>query len=454
VNPDPNDPAWAWAPFQPDADRPWDLRLAAHLYRRAAFGGTWPELQRALSEGPQATIDKLVHPTPEAAVFNRLYDDYENAAAASAGYGSQAWWLRRMIESPQPLQEQMTLFWHNHFGISKVHVKDNAALCRHAHVLRQHGLSNFEELLNAVLAEPAVWTCLGAGANGKRSLSDSSVRILMGQYTLGPGHCSDSDVREGTRALSGWIVSQGELRFVPGEYDATPKRILDEEGEFDRKALVRILAKHPATGHWLAQKLVRWFVSDTANPSESLLAPLAKQLSSGGSTAQGVEMLLRSNLFFSTEAYRQKVRSPVELALGIIRPLEGRVGTVRLAANLAELGQELYEPPTIRGWAGGLSWINPLTMLGRARLAEALLAESGAYEGRLDPAGVASRHGHPAKDGSRQFLTDLYLQGDLAPETLDALAAGPSATGSTDTRSADPRQLAARLASLPEFQLA
>ena len=203
---------------------------------------------------------------------------------------------------------------------------------------------------------------------------------------------------------------------------------------------MRILAKHPATGQWLAQQLVRWFISDTAKPSESLLAPLAKQLTGEGNTAKGVEMLLRSNLFFSAEAYRQKVRSPVELALGIIRPLEGRTGTVQLAADLARLGQELYEPPTISGWAGGLAWINPLTMLGRAKLAEALLAESGAYEGKLDPAAVASRHGHPAKDGSRQFLVDLYLQGDLAPEALEALAAGPSATGSVDARAADPRQ--------------
>ena len=446
MKPDPNDPAWAWAPYQPDAARPWDLRLAAHLYRRAAFGGTWPELQRALSEGPQATIDKLVHPTPEAAAFNRLYDEYETAAAASDGYGSQAWWLRRMIESPQPLQEQVTLFWHNHFGISRIHVKDNASLCRHTQILRQHGMGSFEELLNAVLAEPAVWSCLGAGADGKRGLSESAVRIVMEQYTLGPGRCSDADVREGTRALSGWIVSQGELRFVPGEYDATPRRILGEEGEFDRKRLVRILANHPATGHWLAQKLVRWFISDTAEPSDSLLSPLAKQLTSGGNIAQAVEMLLRSNLFFSAEAYRQKVRSPVELALGIIRPLEGRVGTVRLAADLATLGQELYEPPTIQGWAGGLSWINPLTLLGRAKLAEALLAESGAYEGKLDPAAVANRHGRAAKDGSIQFLTDLFLQGDLAPEPLEAPAA--------DTPSADPRHIAARLASLPEFQLA
>ena len=241
---------------------------------------------------------------------------------------------------------------------------------------------------------------------------------------------------------------------MPGEYDATPKKILGEEGDFDRKALVRILARHPATGQWLAQQLVRWFISDTAKPSAALLAPLAQQLTAGGNTAKGVEMLLRSNLFFSTEAYRQKVRSPVELALGIIRPLEGRVGTVRLAADLAELGQELYEPPTVRGWAGGLSWLNPLTMLGRARLAEALLAESGGYEGRLDPAGVANRHGHPAGDGSRQFLVELYLQGDLAPEILEAPHTGPSATGSADTHPTNPREVAARLASLPEFQLA
>ena len=454
MKPDPNDPAWAWTPFQPDAARPWDLRLAAHLYRRAAFGGTWPELQRALTEGPQGTIDKLLPQTPEAADFNRLYDDYEKAASASEGYGSQAWWLRRMIESPQPLHEQVTLFWHNHFGISNVHVKNNASLCRHTQVLRQHGLGSFEELLNAVLAEPAVWTCLGAGVNGKRGLSESAVRIVMEQYTLGPGRCSDADVREGTRALSGWIVSQGELRFVTAEYDATPKKILGQEGDFDRKALVRILARHPATGHWLAQQLVRWFISDTAKPSEALLAPLARQLTGGGSTAQGVEMLLRSNLFFSPEAYRQKVRSPAELALGIIRPLEGKVGTVRLAADLARLGQELYEPPTTLGWAGGLSWINPLMLLGRAKLAEALLAESGAYEGRLNPGAVANRHGHPAKDGSRKFLADLYLQGDLAPGTLEALVTGPAAAGSADTRSADPRQLATRLASLPEFQLA
>ncbi len=312
MKPDLNDPACAWAPFQPDAARPWSLRLAAHLYRRAAFGGTWPELQRALSEGPQATVDRLAHSTPEAAAFNRLYDDYEKAAAGSEGYGSQAWWLRRMMESPQPLHEQMTLFWHNHFGISRVHVRDNASLCRHTQLLRQHGLGNFEELLNAVLAEPAVWTCLGAGVEGKRGLSESAVRIVMEQYCLGPGRCSDSDVREGARALSGWIVSQGELRFVPTEYDATPKKILGEEGKFDQQAFVRILAKHPATGQWLAQQLVRWFVSDTMNPSEALLAPLAKQLASGDSTAQGVEMLLRSNLFFSVEAYRQKVRSPVE----------------------------------------------------------------------------------------------------------------------------------------------
>jgi uncharacterized protein (DUF1800 family) len=453
VKPDLNDPAWAWAPFQPDAATPWDLRPAAHLYRRAAFGGTWPELQRALAEGPQATINRLIQPALGAADFDRLYDDYENAAAASAGYGAQAWWLRRMIESPQPLQEQLTLFWHNHFGISNVHVKNYASLCRYTHVIRQHSPGSFETLLDAVMTQPAVWICLGARDGGSRSLSDRSVRILFDQYTLGPGQGSDADIHAGVRALSGWILSQGELRFVPAEYDATPKKILGQEGSFDRKALVRLLARHPATSQWLARQLVRWFISDTATPSEALLRPLAGQLTGEGTIAKAIEMLLRSNLFFSAEAYRQKVRSPVELALGIIRPMEGRTGTMQLAADLARLGQTLYEPPTVRGWAGGLSWLNPLTMLGRARLAESLLAESGAYEGSLDPAAVANKHGPAAKDWNRQFLIELYLQGDLAPESLATLTAGLSPTGSTGARTVDPRQLAIRLTALPEFQL-
>ena len=133
-------------------------------------------------------------------------------------------------------------------------------------------------------------------------------------------------------------------------------------------------------------------------------------------------------------------------------------GTVRYlgaTASGAQFAWIVGEGGVIRATTdGGLSWINPLTMLGRAKLAEALLAEKGAYEAKLDPAAVANRHGHPAKDRSRQFLVELYLQGDLAPEVLEALPTGPSATESTGTRSADPRQLAARLASLPEFQLA
>ncbi|HWI58548.1 MAG TPA: DUF1800 family protein, partial [Bacillota bacterium] len=117
------DPAWAWAPYQPDAARPWDLRQAGHLYRRAAFGATWAQLQQALADDPQKTVDRLLHPKDEVAAFNQAYDQYEKTAANSGAAGSpQAWWLRRLIETPHPLLEQMTLFWHNHFAVSNVHV--------------------------------------------------------------------------------------------------------------------------------------------------------------------------------------------------------------------------------------------------------------------------------------------------------------------------------------------
>ena len=106
-----------WAPYEPDAGRPWNLRLAGHLYRRAGFGATWGQLQQALADGPQRTVDRLLRPEADTDAFNQGFDEYDAAAARSGSAdGLRAWWLRRMIHTPHPLLEKMTLFWHHHFA--------------------------------------------------------------------------------------------------------------------------------------------------------------------------------------------------------------------------------------------------------------------------------------------------------------------------------------------------
>jgi len=420
------DPSWAWAPYRPDADRPWGLQLAGHLYRRAAFGANWKELQQALADGPQVTVGKLLRPSADVAGFNQAYGGYEEAGVDSAG-GLPAWWLRRLLETPHPLLEQMTLFWHNHFAITNARVNNPALMCRYVQLLRRQALGRFPALLEAVVGEPAVLLCLGARANRKARPNLDFPRALLEQFTLGPGQFSEEDVQAAGRALTGWFVSQNELNYIGREHDSGAKKLLGQQGDFGRKDVARILLEQPATAQFLVRKLYRWFISETIPPPDSLIAPLAADFARDFEVARLMETMLRSNLFFS--AYRQKIKSPVEFAVGLVRPLEGMVGTVRLASDLAALGQGLLQPPTIKGWAGGRGWINRFTLLGRAKLAEDLLAGSGPYEGRLDPAATALKYGHSTAETGSQFLCELFFQGDLPEASRQALLKSASVSG-------------------------
>lgn len=447
-----NDPSWAWAPYSPDADRPWDLQLAGHLYRRVAFGARWDQLQQALADGPQTTVSKFLHPSADAAAFNAAYDGYEKAAADGAGV--PAWWLRRLVETPHPLLEQMTLFWHNHFAITSARVNHPALMCRYVQLLRRHALGRFDALLEAVCDEPAVFVSLGAQASRKARPAQDFPRALLEQYTLGPGRFSAPDLEAAARAMTGWFVSQDELRYIAREHDAGAKKLLGQEGDFERKDVLRILLGQPATAQFLARKLCRWFVSETASPPDALLAPLASAFAKDFDVARLVETILRSNLFFS--ACRQRIKSPVEFAVGIIRSLEQLVPTMALAADVAALGQDLFQPPTVKGWAGSRCWINRLTLLGRARLAQALLANSGPYEGKLDPAATARKHGQATPEAASRFLFALLLQDDLPTETRQDLLARAAISNAASPEGAGEslRRLADLIAALPEFNLA
>ena len=450
------DPDWAWAPYEPGASHPWTLQLAGHLYRRAAFGANGEQLKQALADGPRRTIDRLLRPTGDMATFNRTFDEYEVAAAESGAEGVRAWWLRRMIETPYPLLEQMTLFWHNHFAISNARVNHPLLYCRYVQRLRRHALGSFEALLGEITSNPAVFAGLEARANRKAKPNLHFPRTLLEQYTVGPGQFTERDVQTAARAFTGWSVLQNELRYSPLEHDAGAKRFLGQEGPFEGNDIVRILLQQPATAQLVVQKLYRWLISET-NPSPALLiAPLAASFARNHDVAQLVETMLRSNCFFSPTAYRQKIKSPVEFAVGIIRSLNGTVGTMRLGTELAALGQDLFHPPTFKGWAGHRYWINRFTVMGRTQLGQALLASSGSYEGKLDPLAAARELGHLTPEKGQRFLLELLLQGDLPENGQAALAESVPASSAESPGNIGERlrQLAGKITALPEYQLA
>ena len=445
------DPAWAWAAYQPDARRPWNLAQAGHLYRRAAFGANWNQLQQALSDGPQRTLDKLLRPQANIAAFNREHDEYESSSGSANAL--RAWWLRRIILTPHPLLEKMTLFWHSHFATNSAKVKNARLMQRHVQLLRSHALNSFRTLLKAIPRDPAVLIYLGAEANRKARPNENLARPLMETFTLGPGHYTEKDVREAARAFTGWFVLRSRLRYIPREHDDNVKQFLGQKGNFTGDDVIRILLEQRATAWTLVRKLYRWLICETEEPNAGLMRPLVESFSKNYDILKLAEKMLRSNLFFSPAAYRRRTKCPVEFALGIVQPLEEVVSTTQLAQDLAGIGQNLYHPPTMKGWTGGRHWINSATMVGRYNLALALMRGSGPYADKLNPRAVAKKHGCSTPESAARFLLDLFLQSDLGPDVRDALLKKIQ-TPAGDDPAGTLRRFAHKIVTLPEFHLA
>jgi uncharacterized protein (DUF1800 family) len=446
------DPDRAWAPYEPDARRPWTLALAGHLYRRAAFDADLAQLQQALADGPRKTIDRLLKAPDDLAAFNQTYDGYEASAAGSDNAdGLRAWWLRRMIQTPRPLLEKMTLFWHGHFAVNAKPVKAAMFIQRYAQCLRKHALGSFKTLLEEMCKDAAVLLSLDSAENRKSRPNAHFARALLECFTVGPDNCTEQDIVQAARAFTGGFVRRGAFQYIAREHDDAPKRVLGQEGNFTGDDVVRIVLDHPAAAQTIVRKLYHRLISETSEPNAALIDPLAKAFAADYDIAKLVETMLRSNIFFSSVAYRGRIKSPVEFALGIVKGLEGMVSTTQLADDLAAIGQNLYYPPTVKGWPGGRHWINDATLIARSNLAAAMLKGADPYGKKLDPWTIAGKYGNTTVDSAAQFVIDLFLQNDLPAETRNAIM-------KTATDKGDPaallRQIAYAAVTLPEFHLA
>ncbi|MHB8901484.1 MAG: DUF1800 domain-containing protein [Thermoguttaceae bacterium] len=434
-----NDPAWAWSLYQPGPEQPWEARLAAHLLRRAGFGPTGPEIDQAVADGPQKTVDRLLQPAGDHAAFEQMYADFETASESDVN-ALRAWWLRRMIESPFPLLEKLTLFWHGHFAVSQAEVGRGPLLQRHVQLLRRHAAGQFRPLLKAVMLDPAMLAGLQADKSRKAAPPTALARTLLASFTVGEGNFSPAEVDGTARAFTGWFVNRTSREFYDREFDDREKEIFGRKGNFKAEAALDLLADQPATSRRIVRKLFRQFVSEVDEPADDVLEPLVQSFSQSGDILGTVESMLRSNLFYSPAAYRCRVKSPVELAVGLVRSFEGRIGMERLVHAVANLGQSLYSPPTSAGWPDGLDWLNEATLLARNNLAWELLEKPGDSKFRLDPAAYARKRGKTDLAAARKLFVGLLLQSDAAD--------GAAADAETIERAAR------RVACLPEYQLA
>jgi uncharacterized protein (DUF1800 family) len=459
------DPKWAWDAYRPSKEAPWNIQRVGHLYRRAAFGANTVELETALKAGPEETIDNLLFGGSGQFEFDRSTAKLaESIAAANNDAQLRSWWLYRMLYTPYPLQEKMTLFWHNHFATSNAKVQNARFMLDQYELMRKHALGSFAPLAHGMSRDLAMMFWLDLKASTKGNPNENYARELMELFTLGIGHYTEKDIREAARAFTGWDVVGADLVYRRDQHDDTEKTVLGRKGNWKGDDIVRICLEQESAPRFLAGKLFRFLVSESIPATPELIEPLAVQYRQSGFDTGGlVRTILSSNLFFSKPVYRTRIKSPVDFALGIVRGLEGHIGTTALATALEQLGQNLFHPPSVKGWDGGQTWLNGQTLLFRQNLALALTATADARFGnRTDPAALLKKCDKTDDEEILEFVLRLFLQDDVPMESRQRLKeyqqrtqkqSFPAYWTEADVSNQRVRALCHLVLTLPEFQL-
>jgi uncharacterized protein (DUF1800 family) len=442
---------------------PWYARLAAHLLRRAGFGGNAWQVAQLTSRSMHAAVDSLVNfpstanlpgppalfdartvlqqtfgtDTPAPSALRNLDDMQRRDLFTQIRKGDvrsivemQRWWLNRMLTTPAPLQEKMALYFHGHFTTAAVQKGVSAQMIYAQNQLfRDNALGNLRELTWQVSIDPAMLIYLDNGLNNARHPNENYARELMELFTLGVDHYTENDVRESARAWTGYVVQRftGEVRFIPRRHDGASKTFLGQTGNFSGRDIVNIIYQQPACAEFWANNLLNFFVYN--NPEPQLVEAVAALIRKNDYNLRPVmSTLLRSNVFYSARAYRALVKSPVEFVIGTYNALGMTQINAVAPRALQQMGQVLFYPPNVAGWPGGENWLTSQTMIARQNFVAAL-TNSPAMEGLawLDQLPLnASQTAHE--------LVQSILIGDASPGSLDQLqaylgGAGTSALG-------------------------
>jgi hypothetical protein len=279
-----------------------------------------------------------------------------------------------MVATNRPLEEKMALFWHGHFAISEAKVRDYRKTLGMLELFQKQGTGSFRDLMVAVAQDPAMLSFLDAGVNIKGAPNENFAREIMELFTMGVGNYTEKDIREAARAFTGW--NYVDLKFVVNkdQHDAGPKTFLGKTGNFDGVDVIDIIFAQPVTARYIAGKIYRFFVRQDLSPDlqEKLAAVLR---TNNYRIAPLLETILLSRDFYSPASVGTQIKSPVQLAISTFRKmgLKEVPGVPDFNQATTALGQRLFYPPTVAGWAEGRSWVTPGLLLERGNFARDVL---------------------------------------------------------------------------------
>jgi uncharacterized protein (DUF1800 family) len=279
-----------------------------------------------------------------------------------------------MLVTPRPLEEKLTLFWHGHFATGQNKVRDYRMMLQQNLMFRAKASGSFRELLLALLKDPAMLVYLDNGENIKSHPNENFGRELLELFTMGVGHYSERDVREAARAFTGWTNDVLAFKLDAAQHDAGEKTFLGRTGRLGGEQIIDIVLEQPVTAEFVASKLYRFFVREEISPA--VQAALGRTFRESGYQLKPLlRQVFLSKDFYSPPSVATQIKSPVQLVVSTYRKL-GLTETPTIpdfGRMTGALGQTLFEPPNVAGWAGGRTWITPSTLLERGNLFRAVL---------------------------------------------------------------------------------
>jgi len=287
----------------------------------------------------------------------------------------RGWWLQRMAKGPRPLQEKLTLFWHGHFATSVEKVRESYFMWRQNELFRRLASGNWLQLLIEAGRDPAMLIWLDQAQSRKDHPNENFAREVMELFALGEGHYTEHDITEAARALTGWSLDRPaeKLIYRPGAHDEGIKTVLGRTGNLDAEEVIEQIVAQPQAALFINARLWNFFAGE--NPEPALNSALAEVFRQSGNTFKPVlRTMFLSEEFYDPSLIRNQVKSPVQWLVNSVRVLECELPPPIVSANLLRsLGQDLFAPPNVKGWDGGLAWITTNNLLARYNEAATLV---------------------------------------------------------------------------------
>ena len=436
-----------------------DLKLIAHLMRRAGFGADRSELERLAENGYEAAVDELLNAPDRSEMSDDLIRRYHHEQSGMMGQiAPGSYWLYKLSSSADPLREKMTLFWHGIFATGYPKITQGKVLSDQIRMFRRYGMGKFQDLLLQLAKDPAMIVWLDNHDNRKGAINENFGRELLELFSMGVGNYGEDDIKEASRAFTGWTIGNTEymalramrdsiwpygriawhFRFDESGHDGGEKEFLGERGAFGGDEIVEIICRQEATARFIARHMYHFFVADEPpvpqwpysepRDPDAVDALAAAYFESGGDISEMLRVLFASDFFKSEDCRYARVKSPAELVAGVLR-LTGEFDRPRRQIidrqqQMTWMGQFLINPPSVEGWTEGLNWIDTGALVERVNFASEQM-------GNAERPGIRAIIDRVATDGGAAIPPDRLVDRcldemgmiDVSADTRDRLIA-------------------------------